>query len=350
MKGELEGKVEDLLAELKSYMEITDEKSPKIDKICGEIKNETGKDINQLKRICKSLVKVIYFMEGWDRSKNVWRGEQEKEKEEWKRYLKCVIGHTVILEMVEDKCGIKQVLSILSQTMQGTATNFPQGKENKMDCDWVQQSDITDTRQIMGKQIKEWLKSAKSNKGGVPGLGPIMEWMKCKGDQEAQEDSKQSGTCSNARIIDLLKLGRSKELRKLVNTDQPAPAPPSNPSAAQPGKEDIIDTGDGTGPTVNQDPEPAQPGQGIATGAGPTGITTDQTQNPGSSGSGSTGTWNPGSSGSDSSGIAATDNQNTGSPRPGSGYNGRHIYACYSINTNINNIITSSKRFKRKTR
>ncbi|ANQ06445.1 SICA antigen [Plasmodium coatneyi] len=108
----------------------------------------------------------------------------------------------------------------------------------------------------------------------------------------------------------------------------------------------ITTSGPGAGPTIDQDPGSAKPGQGVVTGSGSqTPSTGTDTQTPsaipsiptsasgspgpeqkGSSGPGSTGTWNPGSSGSGSIGTwnpgssgtgNSTGNQNTGSPRPG---------------------------------
>ncbi|ANQ07706.1 SICA antigen [Plasmodium coatneyi] len=218
-QGEIEKDVKEMLEELKDYM-VMKEQNTWIPQICGDLNHSEGKNkTNQIKGICKSLVKVIYWIEGRSNDGKSWKKEKGK-KEGWDKYTKCVIGHTVILKIIEDKCDIKQVLSILSQAMQGTAQKFPKGK-NGMDCDWVQESDIRDGRTLMGVQIDEWFRKATRNRNGVKGLDNIKEWMKCgpQGKEQEKREQEQKGSCNRNRIIDLLGAGRSSQLRDLVNTD-----------------------------------------------------------------------------------------------------------------------------------
>ncbi|ANQ08378.1 SICA-like antigen [Plasmodium coatneyi] len=427
LKSEVGKEVQRLLDELKKYMEMQ-EKPGKIHNICGGIQGENTNETKQMKGICKRLVRVIYWMEGWDEDKNKWKEKNEREKVNSESYLKCIIGNNIIIRILKDKCRIGEVLKALSNTMGEVEKQFKRKDINSL-CDWVKVDDVETVEKLAGAQIHKWLEKGRKKDNGIYELDQVMTWMPCQQGEKEQEEAEQSGDCPNGRIVDLLKLGRSKELRKVVNTDPPAakPAPSkdpakSAPAPAEPGTEGTHSTKAGKkdkddeesackdsaektntqgGPSsvhitagctsakslgaktgLNDKDEENEliqrilknygtavtlenPDNTVLTTSG-TGITTDPTQNPGSSGPGtsheatpgtpgvsgpgstghqspgssgpgstgtwkpgssgpgSTGTWNPGSSGTGStgtwnpgsSGTGSTGNQNTGSPRP----------------------------------
>ncbi|ANQ09274.1 SICA antigen [Plasmodium coatneyi] len=259
----MEDDVNRLLGELKGYMNM-DEKPGLIHHICGGITRNGRHEKNQMTRICKRLVRVVYWMENWDINGKKWKDEKEKKEDEWKQYLKCIIGNRVILRILGNKCGAEKIMEVVAGTMGGKGNRFPRGKESKMDCNWVGEAHMGDQEELIGETIDKWLQEERKPKDGITELEQVMQWMECKGDEKDQEEAKQKGTCSNGRIVDLLEAGRSKQLRELVNKDQPATkpadAPPASPGTSlrsdedstsdpvkKPESEDTVQTQEGKG-------------------------------------------------------------------------------------------------------
>ncbi|ANQ07997.1 SICA antigen [Plasmodium coatneyi] len=212
--------VTQMLSQLKDYMGMDEKRNTtRIADICGHLKH-SGKgpgDTNQLKKICKSLVNVVYWMEGWDKGKNRWKVESGK-GEPWESYLKCIMGNNVILRIVRDKCDIEPIMEVIANTMEGKGEHFPNSGKTRMECDWVKTDDIKNGGELIGVTMEDWLEGAKSRKGGVTGLLEITEWMKCGSGEEMSDGKNEKKNCRSVRIIDLMNWGRSKELGDLVDT------------------------------------------------------------------------------------------------------------------------------------
>ncbi|ANQ10429.1 SICA-like antigen [Plasmodium coatneyi] len=224
MKEKMDHEVNRLLGELKNYMNMREQRT-NIPQICGDLKHEKEKDkTNQMKRVCKRLVRVIYWMEGWDRVKKNWK-EKNGKVDEWQQYLKCVIGNTVILRIFKDKCEAEPIMEVIAQTMEGKAKNFPPKKYAGMECSWIRKMDIKNGEKLIDEKVEGWLKIARSKNNGVSELDQVMIWMTCKTGEKKSEGKNEKKNCRSDRIMDLMNWGRSKELGDLVNTDQPATKP-----------------------------------------------------------------------------------------------------------------------------
>ncbi|ANQ08384.1 SICA antigen [Plasmodium coatneyi] len=237
--------VGNMLTELWDYMGMKDGKGTTVATICSHIKHHKGDWTTQMKRICKHVVKIIYWIEGRSKDGNSWKAKTVEE-EGWKSYLRCTMGHTIILEILKDKCNMQKAMSIISEAMEGTAEGFPK-KDTGMECNWVGMQDIKPGKDIFQSKIQEWLNNAKQNRNGISGFNNTMAWMPCKGDEREKEEQQQQGDCPNGRIVDLLGAGRSKELRKVVNTDPPAakPAPSGDPAKSAPAPKQIDEKASG---------------------------------------------------------------------------------------------------------
>ncbi|ANQ05858.1 SICA antigen [Plasmodium coatneyi] len=239
----MEDDVNRLLDELKDYMNMK-ERGTNIPQICGSLQHKTDNNkTDQMKRICKRLVKIIYWMEGRNRNDKDWKYEKGKKEDGWRQYLKCIIGNRVILRILGNKCGAQKIIDVIASSMEGKAAKFPK-KDAGMECAWVKTTDITSEEGLIRETVENWLKKEKKKDGGITELTEVMAWMECTEEEKRKEEEQQNGDCSNGRIIDLLKGGRSKELRKLVNIDPPdeKPAPSRDPpkfapAAAEPGTE-----------------------------------------------------------------------------------------------------------------
>ncbi|ANQ05827.1 SICA antigen [Plasmodium coatneyi] len=235
IKKKMEGDVNRMLKELKGYMNMGDGKPTSIPQICGSLEHKTDNNItNQMKKICKRLVRVIYWMEGRSQDGKSWKGKNGK-GQPWESYLKCIIGNRVILRILGNKCGAQEIMKVISNSMEGTANKFPP-KSWGMDCNWVKEEDIKDKEDLIGGTLDTWLQQERKPTDGITELEQVMQWMECKDKEKEKEEQGQNGDCKNGRIVDLLKLGRSKELRKLVNIDPPAAktVPSGDPAKSAP--------------------------------------------------------------------------------------------------------------------
>ncbi|ANQ10811.1 SICA-like antigen [Plasmodium coatneyi] len=231
-KWKQDGRVEKYAME---YMGISDQRSKtNISDICGIITDKPGgRHGRQPKEICKRIIRIIYWMERWDKERNKWKGKSEKKEEQWEQYLKCILGHTIILEILKNKCNADQVMNIISETMRGRGNNFPSGKDG-IECDWVKMEDIKSVKELFGTHIQNWINDARKRSGGVRDFEQVMQWMECKPNEKQKEEQEQKEKpCHSERIIDLLGAGRSSQLRDLVNTDPSASAPSSYPGKEQ---------------------------------------------------------------------------------------------------------------------
>eukprot|EP00366_Plasmodium_knowlesi_P000775 XP_002258272.1 SICA antigen [Plasmodium knowlesi strain H] len=205
----------EMFQELKSYMNWGNGKGS-VPRACSTLSypGEKGKE-DHMKQICRVPVMIVNWMAGLDEQGKEKNGVTRKE--EWEQYLRCIVGHSIILRILGNKCDAKKMLEIISDNMkkggsQGTVPNV-----NSI-CSWVKVDDMEKMEQLIGPTVDAWLHGAKqpTGRGGIMGVGNIVEWMKCNDHQKQKEDGQEEN-CKSDRIIDLLGGGRLGALRKLVD-------------------------------------------------------------------------------------------------------------------------------------
>eukprot|EP00366_Plasmodium_knowlesi_P001932 XP_002259429.1 SICA antigen [Plasmodium knowlesi strain H] len=215
--GGLKETMEKMFDELRTYLDVLKHSDSAATACKDLVDPRASSGLNHVKEICKVLVKTVYWM-GNLQSDGKKKNRVTKE-DDWKQYLKCVIGNEVILRVLGNKCKAKELMKVISDTMKkgGSQGN---GASGSSICSWVNAHDIDYMNQIIGTEMQEFINKAKkgTKNGGTEGFVNIVSWMPCEGDDKKKEELDQKAKpCHSDRIMDLLEGGMSAKLRTVID-------------------------------------------------------------------------------------------------------------------------------------
>ncbi|OTN64363.1 SICAvar type I [Plasmodium knowlesi] len=217
---EVESKVKAMFDELEPYLRWDQAKGSVLN-ACSGLNHKNNTTEGHMKKICRVPVMIVNWMAGLDPQGNTKSGGTSSD--EWEQYLRCIVGHSIILRIVQNKCRAQQLLKIISDNMKegGSAHTASGGQNVGPICDWVTLDDMDEMEQLIGPQIQQFFDKAKEGRGregGIDGFNNIIWWFKCEGNEKQQEEQEQKGNPLNSnRIMDLLGDGMSVKLRTVID-------------------------------------------------------------------------------------------------------------------------------------
>ncbi|CAA9988470.1 SICAvar, type I [Plasmodium knowlesi strain H] len=215
----LKKEVDRMLNELQPYM-MWEQTKKSVLSACSAFSypREKGKE-DHMKKICRVPVMIVNWMAGLDPQGN--NKKDKTQEHDWETYLRCIVGDSIILRILKNKCEAQQMLKIISDTMAKGGSEL-QGTGANSICAWVRTEDIEKVENLIGPTLDHWLSEAgkgKNHKGGISGVNNILAWEECKDNQKQKEEQREGekGQCKSDRIIDLLGGERWGALHKLVD-------------------------------------------------------------------------------------------------------------------------------------
>ncbi|CAA9986215.1 SICAvar, type I (fragment), partial [Plasmodium knowlesi strain H] len=225
LPDEVTKKVNEMLDDLGPYVNWVYAAGGKVASACGELKapgDKSGKGTttDQMKRVCKTLVQAVHWMGNLEKDGKK-RTKGSTAEDEWKQYLRCVIGYEFLLRVLLPKYEVEKFMKIIFDTMERGGTEGALSSAGGI-CPWVKVDDVRGTEELIGSQVQEWLNNAKKdkNEGGIEGFDNIVAWSRyAEGTADMEEErAKRKGKISQSdKIIDLLRDGVSNPLEVLVD-------------------------------------------------------------------------------------------------------------------------------------
>ncbi|SBO28329.1 SICAvar, type I, pseudogene (fragment) [Plasmodium knowlesi strain H] len=215
--------VEEMLKDLGPYVKWG-EASSSAAKACGELRapgeeKGGGKQTGNMKNVCKVFVQTVNWMGNLKKDGTEKNGGTKEE--DWKQYLRCVVGYEFLLRVLLPKYEVEKFMKIIFDNMEKGGSEGKVPKGNSI-CSWVKVNDVREMEDLIGSQVQEWLNNAKRGKdgGGIEGFDNIIAWSRHEEGtpQMAEERAKRKGkTFQGDKIIDLLQAGVLNPLEILVD-------------------------------------------------------------------------------------------------------------------------------------
>ncbi|ANQ07246.1 SICA antigen [Plasmodium coatneyi] len=180
--GNVQNHMNTMLGDLGDYLKA--EKDRIKDK-CSKVQVE-GQNSPNAKKFCKTLLKVAY----WTNSMGSWKELREKEKEPergLRDYLRCVMGNSIMIKILGNKCKIDNIKEILSKEAEG--------KKEVSDFEKMLNGCAKPKCENMEVSMEEIKQKAEifvggMTTGGMPEGNKIMDWFKCSKPKPSKPDNK----------------------------------------------------------------------------------------------------------------------------------------------------------------
>ncbi|CAA9990857.1 SICAvar, type I (fragment) [Plasmodium knowlesi strain H] len=241
---DVETKVKTMLRDLEPYVKWHYAAQGSVAAACKHLKDPRGKGnhkTNQMKNVCKVFVQVVHWMGNLDKYGKKKNGMTKED--DWKQYLRCVIGYEFLLRVLLPKYKVEDFMDVIFKTMKGGGT---EGALSSMGgiCSWVKINDVKEMEELIGDEVQKWLNEAKGDwRGGrIMGFHNIIAWSRYTDEKEKQQAKakQKTQTCNSDRIMDLFQAGESGKLENIVPPLPPPPPPPPLPPHPPPPPENCI--------------------------------------------------------------------------------------------------------------
>ncbi|SBO23640.1 SICAvar, type I (fragment) [Plasmodium knowlesi strain H] len=140
---------------------------PGVAKACGDVtvKYEAGGE-KQDKKICKTLLKTIYWMNGIDENGKPEVDGSPPEERYLKQHLRCIVGYSAMVEIMKVKCDVKDVMkAVQSAVEEKIKVGGNELLNNK--CGPIKLEDMKFSAQILGKTLGEWVRQMNGLKEDI---------------------------------------------------------------------------------------------------------------------------------------------------------------------------------------
>ncbi|CAA9989521.1 SICAvar, type I (fragment), partial [Plasmodium knowlesi strain H] len=206
---------------------------PGVAKACGDVtvKYEAGGE-KQDKKICKTLLKTIYWMNGIDENGKPEVDGSPPEERYLKQHLRCIVGYSAMVEIMKVKCDVKDVMkAVQSAVEEKIKVGGNELLNNK--CGPIKLEDMKFSAQILGKTLGEWVRQMNGLKGM---MSLYLTWKMCPSNVTWEHGKIEEGEDGNKDILQLLEEKKAGELHKKV---YPQGSPTSAPGGST-SSEDIL--------------------------------------------------------------------------------------------------------------
>ncbi|SBO24175.1 SICAvar, type I (fragment) [Plasmodium knowlesi strain H] len=211
---EVEKEMKDMFEELRGRIDNEIDHTG-VAKACAQVKMNYGGrgPHNQEKKICKTLVKTIYWMNGLDKDGTPKVDHGKPGERELREHLRCIVGYSAMAKILSNKCEVVDIIENVQETVGDVIGIGAKGNINEK-CNSVTYGDLALGSQILQKNLGEWVHKGNSAKNW---LSTYLNWELCPKNGKWKHENIDEGQDKNKGVMDLFKEKKGADLYKKID-------------------------------------------------------------------------------------------------------------------------------------
>ncbi|ANQ08520.1 SICA antigen [Plasmodium coatneyi] len=199
------------------FQEVTDRLKNDEDRVkllCESVDHRTNTNAVIKKELCKALLRIIYFINGFKPGNRINQGWKVKEALDVEKYLRCVVGNVTIMKLFGGHCRMKEVSQYVKGIIDETSGvhNIEGVHEN---CQSVPLDELILGKRLVSTEMEPWIENIAS---GINSIKQIRYYNKCVTDTNIIHDSSIPIRGSTANIRKILgRKEKDEQLKELLD-------------------------------------------------------------------------------------------------------------------------------------